>query len=315
MTENTFTLRGSTSKTTDYSIVKELSYVFFIIFTFQYSFVLAKTAATPPTDKEAALIESKAVIQSSPLLVSTTPLIYVLPPNEDSVVVGQPILGAGNIEKIGFNVPSDAIVGEMNRIIQFTGKGGPGIFDVTTIEPLGGSVDIVPAVTIREFTKPITFTFTVNSTVLTTLLRGRDPSIVKAAYFNGASWIVIPNSKLKGNSVEFSVTHLSLFSIFIMQPFSSGFSHLNVYPNPYDQSKLKHTNLGIVFQGLPHNSSIKIYDVSGSIVRIIAAGNSVSAVWDAKNEDGEDVAVGLYIYVVTDSSGDKRSGKIAVKKS
>jgi hypothetical protein len=43
-------------------------------------------------------------------------------------------------------------------------------------------------------------------------------------------------------------------------------------------------------------------------------GVSGDQVWDLKTDKGDNVASGIYLYVVTDGNGRKRKGKVAVVK-
>lgn len=85
-----------------------------------------------------------------------------------------------------------------------------------------------------------------------------------------------------------------------------------VYPNPYVLGK--DTN-GIQFKGLAGrtNATIKIYSLSGKLVKKIET-NSGELTWDCKNEDAKEIVPGLYIYVITDELGNKKTGKFSISK-
>lgn len=82
-----------------------------------------------------------------------------------------------------------------------------------------------------------------------------------------------------------------------------------VYPNPWrldrDPDKL------ITFDRLPPNACLKIFTVSGRLVKTIDAPNG-SATWDRTNDTGERAASGIYLYLVQDILGQEFSGKLAV---
>lgn len=89
------------------------------------------------------------------------------------------------------------------------------------------------------------------------------------------------------------------------------------YPNPC------YLNRGqtVKIANLPLNSKVYIYTISGELVRtlddaseISVGGSSTTAFWDCKNDAGEEVARGIYIYLATDNIGTKRTGKIAIIK-
>ena len=59
---------------------------------------------------------------------------------------------------------------------------------------------------------------------------------------------------------------------------------------------------------------VRIYTVGGRLVKEIQAGDSSNmAVWDGDNEKKETVKLGIYIYTITDSKGNRKTGKFAVK--
>jgi len=85
--------------------------------------------------------------------------------------------------------------------------------------------------------------------------------------------------------------------------------NLIVYPNPFEPAR-GHT--GIVFAELTTDTTIRIFDLGG---REISRGDvswEMSWTWDVKNKEGEMVARGIYVYLVTNSRGEKKMGKIAV---
>ncbi|MFC1571294.1 S8 family serine peptidase [Candidatus Margulisiibacteriota bacterium] len=84
-----------------------------------------------------------------------------------------------------------------------------------------------------------------------------------------------------------------------------------VYPNPYSLSD----TLGIEFAGDMLNNgpgTIRVYDIVGQLVWSQAFTQVSGVTWDAKNNSGKSIASGIYIYLVTTSSGGKKIGKIAI---
>ncbi|MBI4777341.1 T9SS type A sorting domain-containing protein [Candidatus Desantisbacteria bacterium] len=97
------------------------------------------------------------------------------------------------------------------------------------------------------------------------------------------------------------ITHLSLFGIAGIAVTDPGGAI--VYPNPFCADK--HTC--IYFSQLPTDSTIQIFTVAGELVREIRANS-----WDVCNSDGEKVASGIYLYLITDPAGNKKAGKLGV---
>ncbi len=72
---------------------------------------------------------------------------------------------------------------------------------------------------------------------------------------------------------------------------------------------------GVVFSGLPAQTGVKIYTLTGEQVReIIKNDTNDNLVWDGRNDLGENLASGVYFYIVTNNTGEKKTGKIAVIK-
>lgn len=90
------------------------------------------------------------------------------------------------------------------------------------------------------------------------------------------------------------------------------------YPNPVNFSTA--VNGTIKFANLTDNASIKIFDVTGRLVKTLGPGTpgndgpSGTATWDGRNESGTRVAMGMYLYLISDSAGNKARGKIGVVK-
>jgi len=86
---------------------------------------------------------------------------------------------------------------------------------------------------------------------------------------------------------------------------------VRVYPNPWRSDR--HHESPIVFSGLSPKTRVQIFTMSARLVRdVMTEGPRWS--WTLDNMSGKKVASGLYLYVVTDSQGQKTKGKIAILK-
>jgi len=85
--------------------------------------------------------------------------------------------------------------------------------------------------------------------------------------------------------------------------------NLIVYPNPFKPAS---EHAGIVFAGLTTDATIRIFDLSGQEISHQDLSWLMSWTWDVKNKAGERVARGIYVYLVINSRGEKKIGKIAV---
>jgi hypothetical protein len=90
---------------------------------------------------------------------------------------------------------------------------------------------------------------------------------------------------------------------------TSGLSNVRAYPNPFRVDQ--HTVREIKFDQMPNESTVKIFTVSGQLVKSLDA-TTGQATWNLQNDSGETVASGVYLYLVTDSQGHEHKGKLAV---
>lgn len=86
---------------------------------------------------------------------------------------------------------------------------------------------------------------------------------------------------------------------------------VRIYPNPYKPGS---GHKKIVFSHLSENSSIKIFTLVGELVWEKEDITTGTEEWLAVNKDNEKVTSGVYIYLISDKAGNKKSGKIAVIK-
>jgi hypothetical protein len=93
---------------------------------------------------------------------------------------------------------------------------------------------------------------------------------------------------------------------------STSLAGVKAFPNPWRSDK--HANMSITFDGMPAASAIKIFTVSAHEVKELSADSNGSALWDRTNDSGEQVASGVYIYLVIDPQGNHTSGKLAIIK-
>ncbi|MDD3626554.1 MAG: T9SS type A sorting domain-containing protein, partial [bacterium] len=92
--------------------------------------------------------------------------------------------------------------------------------------------------------------------------------------------------------------------------FAEDLSNVKVYPNPYKPGQGVDY---IVFDNLTRNAKIMIYTIQGDLI-LTAYPDLMEYHWFLKNEAGISIASGVYLYVITDTAGDEKKGKIAVIK-
>lgn len=86
----------------------------------------------------------------------------------------------------------------------------------------------------------------------------------------------------------------------------------HAFPNPFKpNSSLGHSN--VTFTSLTPGSKVQLFTVAGEpVFDKEAAAGSTTLSWNVVNNDGQEVTSGVYYYLITDSSGHKKKGKIAV---
>lgn len=114
----------------------------------------------------------------------------------------------------------------------------------------------------------------------------------------------------KSGTVYFATSNgLASLTTTAAQPKES-FDELVVSPNPYRIPN----SVSLLIDGLIENSSIKILSIDGRVVRDLQSPGGRIGFWDGKDDNGKDVASGIYI-VIAYSDADKSKvgkGKVAV---
>ncbi|MFH1860251.1 MAG: T9SS type A sorting domain-containing protein, partial [bacterium] len=110
------------------------------------------------------------------------------------------------------------------------------------------------------------------------------------------------------NTVSAVVGSFSYFAL--MLPWHTDLKNVIAYPNPCITEKHGYQ---MCFANLTQNSTIKIFNIAGELVKEIAVDEPIE-IWKIDNDDGERVSSGLYIYLITDPASNKKVGKLAVIK-
>ncbi|MBU0569122.1 PEGA domain-containing protein, partial [bacterium] len=107
------------------------------------------------------------------------------------------------------------------------------------------------------------------------------------------------------------VTHFSTFTLAgtpTVTPFAINNNDVYVYPNPYKEGKTNFDGDYIYFSQVSQEAVIKIYNIVGELIKTI---DKCPYEW---NISSENIASGVYIYVVTGGGGGKSVGKIGIVK-
>jgi hypothetical protein len=99
-------------------------------------------------------------------------------------------------------------------------------------------------------------------------------------------------------TVTVTISGFSVYRMLATVQAASDLSNVIVYPNPFKPAA------GLLtFKGLTVNATIKIYNIAGELVAAMGpdkTGSTGKYEWSAVNDTGENVASGVYLYVVTD---------------
>jgi len=137
-----------------------------------------------------------------------------------------------------------------------------------------------------------------------------------------ALWVKMPDSRPNGGSVMGAVTQFSVYAL--MGSADADASDVLVFPDPWrphgpnagaGPGQTGTDSGGITFSNLPSECDIKIYTLSGSLVRVLhhsdLSGPVAQQVWDGNTSGGEHAASGVYLWRV-ESSVDSKNGKLMV---
>jgi hypothetical protein len=94
------------------------------------------------------------------------------------------------------------------------------------------------------------------------------------------------------------------------QPPVAKLKTVKAYPNPF-----RPQHRYVIFDHLPLNATVRVHNSAGDVVRIIRPSDLAGsqAQWDGKNQDGKNVAPGVYLFSVAAGTSVER-GKIIVAR-
>ena len=130
-------------------------------------------------------------------------------------------------------------------------------------------------------------------------------------------WVKQTGASLNTSSrtVSLPVGHFSSYGLLALP--DADLRPVYAYPVPFrpnagDPARYGTWAQGITFTNLPGYGSVKIYTLSGRLVRDLPV-TAVTLNWDVKNSDGAAVASGVYIWEAT-AGGGRKTGKLVVIK-
>lgn len=155
-------------------------------------------------------------------------------------------------------------------------------------------------------------------------IRERDLNLIHYSTKTNYSWrnLTIDTINDLNKTVTGTTNHSGLIMLASPTPEKTA-NYVVVYPNPFvpndgnDDNGINYIpgiqNSGIIFDNLPYWTTIRIYTVRGSLVteRVLNNNQSRRYQWDVLNDNGYDVASGVYLFVISSPSG-TRTGKFVI---
>ena len=93
--------------------------------------------------------------------------------------------------------------------------------------------------------------------------------------------------------------------------FPVNLENLIVYPNPFNRL-VGHQEIS--FHRLTIDVKIRVFSLTGELVKEEGVSWQYDWTWDVRNMNGEQLARGVYLWIVTNSAGERKTGKIAIIK-
>jgi N-acetylneuraminic acid mutarotase len=123
-----------------------------------------------------------------------------------------------------------------------------------------------------------------------------------------SAWEKLPSTIDYTNRVINGVTtHFSMFALFGAP--ADNFNAVRAYPNPFIPSK-GHTFVKL--DNLTLDTKVRIFTINGDMVYEKEGINTGEFTWNAVNQAGSEVASGIYICLLTNGEGVKKTVKVAV---
>ncbi|PIZ14857.1 hypothetical protein COY52_10920 [Candidatus Desantisbacteria bacterium CG_4_10_14_0_8_um_filter_48_22] len=188
------------------------------------------------------------------------------------------------------------------------------------ISELNGRIVSIRAVRVSDTSTDVTLNNT--SAVRITIsyagvwLGLENPSNLRVFVLNGRTWELVAGAvqvDLVNRTVTVTVSHFSVYRLMIFRPYQAGsdLSGVLVFPNPYIPAQA--VGGTVKFNHLTKLATIRIYNSVGEFIKEVAVDDpNGEASWNGKNASGVDVAPGIYIYVITNPSGNRTTGKIGL---
>lgn len=134
-----------------------------------------------------------------------------------------------------------------------------------------------------------------------------DPSTIGIFQVQPQGLVKVPSSQVNSDG---SVTaQVTAYGVYVLAAdITTNLSGAKAYPVPF---KPANGDTAITFDNLAANTTIKIYTIMGEVVKTIRVDGQTTVAWDVKNDNGANVASGVYVYQIKNAYSEKR-GKLMV---
>ncbi|MDI6791353.1 MAG: Ig-like domain-containing protein [bacterium] len=144
-------------------------------------------------------------------------------------------------------------------------------------------------------------------------------STLKVFRLESDRWEEVGSDQARGGLVWAGVNQTGVYTLMARRATpAKSLRDVKVYPNPFRPGKA--VQGAVKFINLRNDNEIRIYALSGELIKVIGTdklatlfyGGQVyyGATWNGTNESGDEVATGVYIYVI--KGGGDKSGKLSV---
>jgi len=138
-------------------------------------------------------------------------------------------------------------------------------------------------------------------------------SLLNVTYLNSTSLQGTTPTGSSG-SVDIVVTNPDGLSVTLSNGFTystgealTDVKQSKIFPTPF-RPKNGHNTMVI---SAPDGATVQIFTLSGDLVRELKV-SSGGALWDVRNDAGQNIASGIYFFIATDSQGNSHKGRIAI---
>ena len=225
-----------------------------------------------------------------------------------------------NVDGTLVNIPAGALSGDAKIGFKVTAVPvDPGIsyYYKNTVNPISRDFGIFDNSVMPWQLRNVTFNKPVKITIPYSVSDiGTTPqSLLRIYYYDplpGKYVLVSGTQTVSGGTVTAEVTHFSTYRVMGLTV-KNNLDEVLGYPNPFNPSVGKEFKIS----NLTQDAVVVIYNIAGENLRTLREadyGNLGFVIWNGKTDSGELLGRGIYIYVIKDSTGGKKIGKVALIK-